>query len=1219
MRAVNRVFALALLGVPAIVASSSSHLAFSNRRDRHSVFSSHPELSNPLRDRSARKQKALGLVPPQVNVDSVNPGATLDRNNCLTISVGINSAAECADLQIVHALPSTRTYGRVRTPTLIYSSQQASPFPIVSAIVTLPSGTTGLTRVEALLSVQGSPRARGSWSGTSWPSSGTARIALGYDAISDPTAIYRYRLDVTAYYGAASETSQSAGDIVVVNRSSSAFGKGWWLAGVESLILDAQGNPSMWVGGDGSSRRYVRDPNNANVWHAQSIDRPETLTRNGNGFARQVAGGTRVLFDSVGRHVATINRLSQETDFAYDALGRLTSISVPPADTIVPPHCEPQVGGGTICYGPGLAFKTYSFIYDGAGYVANINAPYVGVPRTTTTKVVSGRLVSITSPDAAIRQFTYLSTTSGRIASETSPRGRLTDFRYDLGWRLASVWIGLASGDSVVTSLRAAETIGLPQSDGSGATDTSTAYTQLDGPRRDSSDVTLFWLDRYEAPKHIRNALNQDTYLERRNVQFPGLVTGLVAASGLYTTADYDTLGNVTRIIVLNPYEDGQNDTTRYEWDPKWDAVTKIVLPAHDSSLFAYDTLNGNRLYQQPGGDPVRRAVFRYGNNSLLSMAVPAGQTGADSITYDKNGNFSGVLFPAPRLGGYAIKQLTGSDDVGRVVSHRYATNFGFQTDSLVYDVADRVLRTIAIAPDSANPVDSARVFVDNSYDTEGNIVSVSRSTDHDINNVDTITTSFHYDLLNRKTSEISPDGQADSTVYDGAGNATAYISRRRDLSGQKLAIASVYDRLNRVARRIIPEVTYAKDSSGIPTHQGPGHKEPYPYYYNTASRGRLIPADTNLYTYDLTGGIETAVNGAANVIRTYYANGLVKTDAIQIRNTDSTLSGHLFELTYEYDKDGRRRQVYQPAALAPGGSTPTQYTYDPVTGSLVSVTDPLGMRFDFHYDVRGDLDSLTRGGSIIERFGYNSEGLMDSDSVFNRSHAQYSYADSVLRAARMLYDDRNHLVQTVNWLGSRDTLVASYNGFGQVSYGFSNSHGVAGYNYRAVSLSTESITQDGLGNQKERVESLTYHVSEPLNGYDEPWSSQGTQFNYERQTGRLLSTAGRVTYDIRYDSAGNEVFRTDPSKIGDRASYYSADDRLNATDTRNLGVGTYFMRTFEEYRYDALGRRVWVRTRRECDGNPPEPIGYCNLSSVRRTVLGWQSRALRDTSSRQR
>ena len=76
---------------------------------------------------------------------------------------------------------------------------------------------------------------------------------------------------------------------------------------------------------------------------------------------------------------------------------------------------------------------------------------------------------------------------------------------------------------------------------------------------------------------------------------------------------------------------------------------------------------------------------------------------------------------------------------------------------------------------------------------------------------------------------------------------------------------------------------------------------------------------------------------------------------------------------------------------------------------------------------------------------------------------------------------------------------------------------------------------------------------------------------------------------------------------LEDRASYYGADGRLRAADYRQLVNATnlagHTLMAFEEYRYDALGRRVLVRARRQCDFVTDRPKEQCKLDLVRRTV----------------
>jgi len=97
----------------------------------------------------------------------------------------------------------------------------------------------------------------------------------------------------------------------------------------------------------------------------------------------------------------------------------------------------------------------------------------------------------------------------------------------------------------------------------------------------------------------------------------------------------------------------------------------------------------------------------------------------------------------------------------------------------------------------------------------------------------------------------------------------------------------------------------------------------------------------------------------------------------------------------------------------------------------------------------------------------------------------------------------------------------------------------------------------------------------------------------------------------ILYDAAGNRRFsglvQTSAgveASYNDEVLYYGADNKLRATDGfQRAGSATLqpeASRTFEEYRYDAMGRRVVVRSRRECQWSYD---ASCVAGVVRRTV----------------
>lgn len=136
----------------------------------------------------------------------------------------------------------------------------------------------------------------------------------------------------------------------------------------------------------------------------------------------------------------------------------------------------------------------------------------------------------------------------------------------------------------------------------------------------------------------------------------------------------------------------------------------------------------------------------------------------------------------------------------------------------------------------------------------------------------------------------------------------------------------------------------------------------------------------------------------------------------------------------------------------------------------------------------------------------------------------------------------------------------------------------------------------DALGNEVTRTTTDSIHNSQGNN--DGPTVSV-TDHAYFTGTGQLKTRDQR---GYTYDAAGNLEWEV-RTGIFERASYYAASGQLRTVDYREFG-GTLFpgrrQRTVERYRYDALGRRVWVWTQVQCD---IKASYECLRSRVRRTV----------------
>ncbi len=255
---------------------------------------------------------------PVADVDVYNSRFPIERGECLAVSLGSNAAAECGDLRVEHALPSVRVFNSTVTPTLLYNSDFAHPYPVTTLAVKQLSTTTTPDSVEVELWVgplggTRTLRTTKRWAGNEWPSGQTTtrRIALVYDAINDTTGIYSVEVRVANLYPGGVRFSQTPfmPSAWVVNRSISPYGAGWWPVGLEQVkkTYSYPGNPDqyMWIGGDGSTRIFIQG-------YANAYDRLDSLqVIPGSMFVRRLPEGRRVEFDWSGRHVRTINRFGR--------------------------------------------------------------------------------------------------------------------------------------------------------------------------------------------------------------------------------------------------------------------------------------------------------------------------------------------------------------------------------------------------------------------------------------------------------------------------------------------------------------------------------------------------------------------------------------------------------------------------------------------------------------------------------------------------------------------------------------------------------------------------------------------------------------------------------------------------------------------------------------------------------------------------------------------
>jgi len=1154
--------------------------------------------------------------------------ARLERGACLTTPAGPGGAYECGDLRLAHPLPATRVLNKPRVPVLLYNSQTALPVPLLTTEFT-PTAALSSVNVTVVVSTNaGSVMETTTFSGaqvSGWGTGQLRRVSAMAPAGLE-TGAYRYTMQVQAFYagGATQTTAPRTGVLTVVNRRFSPFGAGWWMGGVEQVV--SQGDSlKLWVGGDGSARIYRKVMTPANTWVADAFVRPDTLKLDAaaNEYLRSLSGGVEVRYNAVtGLHSRTRNRQGHETRFTWTD-GRLVSMSL----TRMPN------GTGGYSFDTGYAY-TFGYMDDGSGLGPRLNAVRAPGPRTSgadTMRLVLvesdalGRVTGISDPNSWSRwtQYGYGLSFDALVRSRTDRRGFTTAYTYNEGSRLERVTsqAGSAAGDTVSTQFRAQESMGLPGT--TGPVTPAASYTWINGPRA-VADTAIFVLDRWGAPVRIRNTLGHETTVWRADPRFPGLATRTTQPGGLTSEAFHDARGNLLLSLVQDPLDDGHDAVTQHTYgDSRWpDFPTETVSPEGLVTRRSYDEL-ARLVRTSVGTHGARQARYSYrplGDLSapglVASVEMPDGTT--ETYEYDTRSNLSAVITPAGRRTEYL------NDRIGRVERVRRTMGFGGPgpllahqsvDETTTYDLLDQPVHVETYAPEKTDSVyaptrrtittPAQRVYVDNTYDEEGNLLSVSRRGEPDYTlSVGTLTNGFRYDGLGRKILELAPDdtpndwndNPRDSIVYDAAGNVVRIRGRRfaefAAVAADTLAdIRMYYDVLNRLTMRITPRVQYGTRQALFDS-----------YFQHPA---RAIAGDTAVFEYHpTTGRMTVARNRDARTVRSYYRGGMLQQEVQSIRNyasLDSTT--HVYTVGFVYDLDGRRTEVTLPTQLRPSlTGTRTQYGYDSVTGDLTQITDALGNVFNAYYDMTGRMDMLQRPGSVWETFAYDADGNLTYNSVTGILGSS--------RSESYIYDNAGQLL--IRW-GNTDESQYRYSGLGHVVFSNNQEERVNPY---ALAREMEEIRLDALGNI-ERINSLRQNVAScPVHGTTNcsgPTTRPVRNYGYGTgvHRGRLLRIAdpddGRAVQRYTYDAAGNTIVSGDSllrqGTFGlETRSYYDAENRLRAINTWDEHGNTWDQ-TSEEYRYDALGRRVLVRTQKMCSVAPADEPECASNGWIRRTV----------------
>jgi RHS repeat-associated protein len=693
------------------------------------------------------------------------------------------------------------------------------------------------------------------------------------------------------------------------------------------------------------------------------------------------------------------------------------------------------------------------------------------------------------------------------------------------------------------------------------------------------ANLSQFAINRFGAADTIVDAFGHQTSIQR-DVRFPILASGVTLSNGYRTATYLNARALPDSVKEFNIFGDTVSAKTTYVWHTKWDAPTAVTSPTGLLTQAQYDSTTGDLQWQQAGTNTARRVQYGYFSaTGLLQSITPPSPSDTTKYEYDGWGNASATVNPRGMRSSVAHDAI-GRDSVVMTPIDSLASSSVKRIRTYQYDPMSRVLVGVDSAPLASGSSNWQSTRVITAYDVEGQPLSVTRRVAPDSADLQDIVTVATYDAAGRLTSQVDPNKTGSATIWRYAPSGRAVMIVR------PTGTDSVeFDLLGRPVHRLISGAT------AMPT-----------------------TADEQVFGYDAVGNLVTANNRYALISRGYFPNGLLRADTLHIGNSDLSFGSgvHEYVVGYAYDRDGRRVSFTRPTQLSDLGlfSSVTTYDYDPETGALSHLFEPSLGLFTYNRYLDGSLSALSRPDGSSQSYAYRSDGLPSGRLESNGA--------TTFHSDNFTFDGRGKILAAQST--TLGTAVAS-------AFGYAGLGGALAANGPTSAALSETYTRDPLGNVLRRSVSGELRAGDYANSYEQHStrlsSYAGVPILHSTDSlWRTYDAAGNVYTSIQRVLACPTRLACDPSEqlVASAAltNYYAGDGRVVAAErvTSNdqlgqagtsdnvmpyaaMGRGVY-----EEYRYDALGRRVWRRVHRDpyCFGVNPEEAPIC-ASFIERTV----------------
>jgi len=631
---------------------------------------------------------------------------------------------------------------------------------------------------------------------------------------------------------------------------------------------------------------------------------------------------------------------------------------------------------------------------------------------------------------------------------------------------------------------------------------------------------------------------------------FAGRVETITDRLGHATRFENDERGNVLRRI------DHKGGTRSFTYD-ELDNLLSETNELGRTTTYTYDEADNRTSVTDPLGNVTQ---FTYnGARQLLTVTDPL--THVTTNTYDEAGtNLLTSRGPGDNTTTYTYSVFTGQrtsmkDALDHETFYAYDANgrLSHETDALGH------VTTYA-------------------YDPNGNRTSQTVMRTNALGQLETITTSYEYDKLNRPVKTTYADGSFTRIEYNLLGQQSAII----DQLGARTEFT--YDEMGRLTRTDYAdgaheETAYEAEGRRLTSKDRAGHLTSYSY----DELGRLIStgyADgtSTATTYDAAGQVLTTKDARGNITQYFY-------DAVGRRQKVRNALGQ--ETTFTYNANGNRLSVTDALGH------PTRYEYDAedrrtktiyaddsfdsvgydVLGRTVSKTDQAGKTTSFAYDALGRLTKVTDALNLETLYTYDELGRQLTQTDANNHTTRFEYDQLGRRVKRILplgqsetyaYDLAGNLVGRTDFNGK--TTSFTYDPMKRLLLKAPD----PSLNQPAVSFTYNSNGQRTKMTDASGITVYTYDLRNRLAGKQTPFGT--LNYSYDA-AGNLASTRSSNTNGASIDYSYDALNRLAAVQDNRLASLNEGETNYTYDGSGNLLAYTYPNQVTTSYGYDSLNR----------------------------------------------